>query len=302
MSNDAASELAALAALAAVFNLLRSGPATGQAFRAGLWIGLAMLVKSSTLPLLVVGLVATYLAWKRAAASEHVFLAMGGAMVGGFLLVWGWWGLRNTLLYGDPLAARAFQRIFGQDRATPEFFISRGLSGVQYYMLVGLQTAKSFWGVLGQANVFCPRVVYVLGAMWWAATAVLALCRGIASLAGRCGDKVRQTGRPGAREVQHQGSGRRPIRAEGRPISDPGPWVVLGSHLFLTLALFLRFNAVFYQAQARYFLPASCSIGVFLAWPWGGLNGWIGRVGLAWYLCLALAPPVLHALGLTTVS
>jgi hypothetical protein len=37
---------------------------------------------------------------------------------------------------------------------------------------------------------------------------------------------------------------------------------------WLMLAFFLRFNSVFYQAQARYFMPATAPIALYLARPW----------------------------------
>lgn len=264
VSNDALAELAGLGALVAMCALLDKVSVRG-ALVAGLGVGLAMLVKSSTLPLVVVGLVAVCVGAQRAGWSAKQ-CAMGMVVfLSGVLILWGPWGARNTLLYGDPLAARAFAEVFRQDRATPEFFLQRGLTGAQYYELVVLNTALSFWGVFGQANLWLPAWYYVLAGAWWAAGFGLVLAKAIA----------------------------RPQSESARAV-----WGVLVLHLVLTAALFLRFNAVFYQAQARYFLPASAGIGLVMAWPWV----WPRRlrltaVGLVVFLMLAVAAVGMYAAG-----
>jgi hypothetical protein len=309
VSNDVAAELASLAAVLALCRLVQQRPGLRQVFRAGLLVGLAMLVKSSTLPLIVVGLAAIYLAHASLMTGQSVstngkgigstepgdqtvkrgraksspaaqeargnswrtrMFASAGLFMLGLCLLWGPWAIRNTALYGDPLAAAAFERIFKQDRATPEFFLDRGLSGLQYYELVLWQTGLSFWGVFGQSNLWLPWPYYLFAGAWWAATLGLAGAKLIA-------------------------------RPDNSPHCHRPTCLVLALQLALTAAFFLRFNAVFYQAQARYFMPATAGIGLLLAWPWV----WPNRRKLAWagiglFVALALCAVLLFLEGMTS--
>lgn len=241
--NDPLVEVACLAALVVLAGVATRPPTARNAFLAGVAIGLAMLAKSSALPLVPVGLLGVYLGWKRTSEGEdggpeaRRLATCAGALLAGVLILWGPWAARNVVLYGDPFAAAAFERIFKQDRATPEFFLSRGFSGLQYFALVAYQTALSFWGVLGQANIFLPSGLYALGFVFWGLTLIVAL----SGLIWR-GD---------------------------RPPSEAAPiWAMLALLGALMLAFYLRFNTVFYQAQARYFMPATAVVAFYMARPW----------------------------------
>ncbi|MCX7597476.1 MAG: glycosyltransferase family 39 protein, partial [Armatimonadetes bacterium] len=256
-NNDALVELTCLLALVWLARVATQPSSPKDALVAGMLVAVAMLSKSSALPLVPVGLLAVYWSWRRTvgvsrpgetaeeadrtSTQETVDLralaTVAAAFLAGFLLFWGPWAVRNTVIYGDPFAAAAFKRIFSVDRATPEYFLSRGLSGAQYYALVLYQTALSFWGVLGQANIYLPSILYAIGFIYWGLTALA----GISGLVWR---------------------GDRPP-AEVAPI-----WSILAVHGALMLAFFLRFNADFFQAQARYFMPATAVIAFYMARPW----------------------------------
>jgi len=269
VSNDAACELASLVALFVACKLATSSLTVRRAALAGAAVGLAMLVKSSALPLIIVGLVAIYVAWRR--SEKTSVLHALGAFLGLFLLLWGPWAVRNTVLYGDPLAARAFEEIFKKDRATPEFFLSRGMTQGQYYMLVLFCTGLSFWGVFGQMNVWLPTWYYVVAGAWWAMTAGLIPAKAVIRLS----------------EERTQW-----------PV-----WALALLHIALVFALFLRFNSVFYQAQARYFLPASAGIGLALAWPWlWPRRPLLQLSGLALYLAIVLTCFGLYMTGYATLA
>ena len=152
------------------------------------------------------------------------------------LIICGWWLVRNQVLYGDPFALRVFQEVFGKDRPTPEYFLSRGFSAGTYAELVGVYTFRSFWGTFGQANIFLP------GSVYWICLAV-----SVWIVAGwiRRGWEGRRGGGPAA------GTGL-------------GRWILL-LQIALLAASFLRFNVTFFQAQARYLLPAATAIAIFMA-------------------------------------
>ena len=274
--NDPLVELACLIALVLLAKLVTGPLEPRAALGAGLAIGVAMLSKSSALPLVPVGLLAVYLSWKRGCLADGGAdwrrLGIGtGALLGGFLLLWGPWAVRNVVLYGDPFAAEVFRRIFGEDRATPEYFLSRGFSGTQYFALVLYQTALSFWGVLGQANVFLPSVLYTLGFVFWGATAIV----GLSGLIWR-GDRPSESARP--------------------------IWTLLALHGALMLAFFLRFNAEFYQAQARYFMPATAVIAFYMARPWARRDwpAWLRDLGMRlWILAIIPVTGYILYIGIT---
>jgi len=268
--NDPAAELTSLLALLALCRLTQTRAARRDVFVAGLLVGVAMLVKSSALPLVLAGLAAVYLSGRRARTPDRELLLAFAVFLAGVALLFGPWGVRNTVLYGDPLAAAAFERIFSQDRATPAYFLQRGFSGLQYYELVLWQTALSFWGVPGQANLWLPGGYYLLGGAWWAMAFGLAMAKLLA--------------RPA------------PLRPW------PGAaWAVIALHLVLLAAMFLRFNAVFYQAQARYFMPATAAIGLLLARPWTWpRRGELVAIGGGLFCLLAVAGVLMILGGLAT--
>jgi 4-amino-4-deoxy-L-arabinose transferase-like glycosyltransferase len=276
VSNDAAVELVGLAALLVLSRLAEVNLAPRRSFAAGLAVGIVLLIKSSALPLVIVGFLALYLSWLRGSAAEDDQPAASGmplaiaaaCFLAGLMLLWGPWAARNTLIYGDPLAASVFERIFTQDRAGPEYFLRLGLTGAQYYELVMYQTALSFLGVLGQANLYLPASYYWLGFIWVAAAVVLAAVKS--------------------------------LRRDPPLTVQSLPWALLALQLALAVALFFRFNVVFYQAQARYFMPATGPIALYFARPWLRRAGpaWLPWTAMAVYVLLALCPPLFYLLGL----
>ncbi len=277
VSNDAAVELAGIAALLVLAYVAENNLARRRSFVAGLAVGIVLLVKSSALPLVVVGGLALYLSYLRSADAETGQLAPGrpfgiavAAFALGLVLMWGPWAARNTLTYGDPLAASVFEQIFSKDRAGPDYFISRGLTGAQYYELVVYQTGLSFLGVLGQANLYLPAGYYVLGFLWIAGAVVLAAWKY--------------------------------LRRDPPLTEQTLPWALLVLQLAFTVALFFRFNAVFYQAQARYFMPSTGALALYFARPWLRRAGpaWLPWAALVIYVLLALCPPLFYLLGMTS--
>jgi hypothetical protein len=241
----------------------------GYSLRRVIWLGaslaLAVLAKSTSLALAPVVLFALVmrLGSREAAARDPraqrqllLSLAIVGAAVA---LLAGWWFIRNQALYGDPLAAQAFERLFSKDRATPAYFLERGVSGTAYYLMVVVNTALSFWGVYGQANVYNPGWYYLLGFGVWAAGLVGWIWR-LGGRAGRQAGQVRPVQK--ARDENVRGEKAHGKAAAPEPDWRGQAWVLAWVLLALVVAFFLRFNVAFYQAQARYLFAASGPIAL----------------------------------------
>lgn len=235
----------------------------------GVTLALALLTKSTTLTLVLAAFLAYVMRFgsrealdRDPAAQTKLLKALltGGACL---LVISGWWFVRNQVLYGDPLAARAFEELFSKDRATPAYFLSQGMSGLQYYLFVTFNTALSFWGVFGQANVYHPPAYYLLGGALWLVAIVGGLRgatnRPVAPTPEAPQGKGKKTPPPPAAEPE------RPWQRRAFALA----WIVL----IVVVAFFLRFNASFYQAQARYLFSASLPLALLLAQGWWNLGG-----------------------------
>jgi hypothetical protein len=211
--------------------------------------------------------------------AQRQFLLSVGVIGLGVAVLVGWWFVRTQVLYGDPLAARAFERLFSKDRATPAYFLDRlGMSGAAYFLMVAINTALSFWGVYGQANVYNPAWYYWLGlGIWVVALAGLGFGRG-GRRAGQARPLRTADGRP-LQTTAGRGRPRQTAPDHPEPAWQSRAWVLAWVLLALVVAFFLRFNVSFYQAQARYLLAASGPIAALTTlglsrvtrpgqWPW----------------------------------
>jgi hypothetical protein len=269
VSNDALFEPCAALVLALVLQAVSAGMERPLAAALGLSLALALLTKSSAL-LLVPGVVVALGFEPLARQRGWPHLLTNALLVSGpVVLLWGWWVARNLILYGEPLAMGAFQRLFLRDRATPEFFLSRGISWSGYWLLVAYQTWLSVWGVFGQATVYLPAGYYWLGNFVAGVGVVGLLVRGARWLRTR--------------------------PAIPQPLARC--WAVALLEVAFTLAAFLRFNCVFYQAQARYFAGVSVVGAAALAAGVYGLARHRDSLLPAVLLAAALAAMLLWALA-----
>ena len=300
VTNDGLAEALCLLTFLLCAVILEEGLTARRAAWLGLSWALALMSKSTALALAPVVLLAVVMAVsrgeqtdeKRAAATRRALTAL--AIIAAVVAVAaGWWFVRNQLIYGDPLAAAVFNRLFKVDRATPEYFFKLGLSGGAYFSLVVMNTALSFWGVYGQANVWSPAWYYLLGFLIW-----------LLMLAGLVRQRVRPV------EVGEESSESRPARSGskgGKPrLQEPPPaatpdwrrqmWTLAWILLVVVVVFFLRFNTEFYQAQARYLFTANGPIALLTVlglWDVGR-----GRTGM-WVVALALV--VLLSMSLWSV-
>lgn len=318
ITNDGMAELLSLLTFYFCIVILQQGLTTRRAAWLGLAFGLALMAKSSTMALGPVALLAVVMAgsqttWyerhpaararrdeqdapadSESAATRKTLLALL-AMAAVVLAVAGWWFVRNQILYGDPMAAEAFNRLFKVDRATPEYFLRLGLSGGAYFMLVVMNTALSFWGVYGQANVWSPAWYYWLGFGLWALALAglvrqkasaqeLTTVRGASSPEGLRERRSRQDAARTLEEKEASGEAGQSLRQI---------WILAWVLLVTVIVLFLRFNTEFYQAQARYLFVANAPIALLMIGGWWGLERrrwglWVVGAGLAVLLVMSV--------------
>ncbi|NDJ51608.1 MAG: hypothetical protein GYB68_00825 [Chloroflexi bacterium] len=111
-------------------------------------LGLGLLTKLSAWPLLPVSALAVTLLALRL-KSGRLFVIAGVILLGGVLLIGGWWIWRNVALYGDPTGLASMWAVWGER------------SGLN--VLAELRAfRRSFWINFGYGNVPAPDWVYVL--------------------------------------------------------------------------------------------------------------------------------------------
>ncbi|HIE51307.1 MAG TPA: hypothetical protein EYP85_06075 [Armatimonadetes bacterium] len=210
---------------------LRCGWSAPRSLATGATVGAALLTKANGVFLLPLVWVAIGLRASQEERPVRDFLRHAGLVTGVALLLGGWWFVRNLALYGDPLAQRVFNQRFLPTRVKPEDFLHAPpplrLTPAGYWRKVCRNIFCSFWGLYGHMNQPMAEWVYVLFGLWTAAAGA-----GLWLLWQEA-----RVGRSGFDLVQRQGL-----------------WV-LGLGLFGLFALLLRFNTVYYQAQARYLFP-----------------------------------------------
>lgn len=223
----------------------------GSASAVGLLSGLAMLTKTPALVALPLAAASWWLAPKEARRPAYLAAALGIALV----LVAPWW-VRNTQLYGDPLAAGAFERAF-----------------------VGSPAAKTFIDALGPAGYWLNMVA------WW-------VSRSIVGVFGYMDIFLLERRGSSASAVLYSAA----LFLLGLPLLGwlrrPGPGGIDRRAALLSLTLcvfvglfFLRFNSVYFQAQARYLFPALGGV----AWLWAaGIRRLVPSPAAAYGLSLTL--------------
>lgn len=171
--------------------------------------------------------------------------------------------MRNTSLYGDPLAQGAFKQAFGGS-AQKSMIIAgieasnvAGSPEVQYWLnWVGYWTARSFIGVFGYMDIWLNETSRALGS---ASNLVYKAVIAFHSI-GLVGFIVAL--RNGEQEFRRKA-------------------LILVGAIALTLIVFAGFNNTYFQAQARYLFPA---LGAFSA---AFAVGWLSIAKKQWLAVLS---------------
>ncbi len=192
----------------------------------GVLTGIAMLTKTTAAGLLPILLLAVLLK-----QVQKPSLAMIGACAALALVIVAPWWLRNQHLYGDPLAIKAFNAAFvGSPQAS--LFIDGYGAPVYWISWVAWWTARSFFGAFGYMDIWLnetglpasstPNTLYRL---LLAGSALVFMAWGYSRFSKKWADLS-------------------------------APQLLNEAFFVVVLLLFLKFNTQFFQAQARYILPA----------------------------------------------
>lgn len=209
---------------------IRDGWTTNLLLGLGMLTAATILTKTTGVALLPVLLIAAFL--RRPTVKQLAFV-----LIPVLLFVTPWW-IRNQNLYGDPLAVNAFNEAFTGSKQAKEFIDS---AGATTYWTEGVAswTSRSFVGVFGYMDIWLTDDSLPMGAggVYWLVQAVLA--------AGFLGWLYALS----------------KADAQDRRIH-----IVNAIFAAIVLLLFIRFNTQYFQAQARYLLPAIGPIACGVAW------------------------------------
>ncbi|MCC6402437.1 MAG: glycosyltransferase family 39 protein [Fimbriimonadaceae bacterium] len=218
--------------LALLVRLSRDGWSLRGTIALGTVAGLAFVTKTTAIALLPCLVAGWLLTTKGQRPGRYLALALGIALV----IAMPWW-VRNTVLYGDPLAQKAFREAFVGSPAASTFIESVGPVGY-WAQMVGWWTLRSVVGAFGYLDLF------MLETKGYAQSSEFYV-RILAILA-----------------VPFLGCFF-PPPAESPRISRPATYLSL-LLLGLVMGFFVLFNMTYFQGQGRYVYPAVAAI----AWLW----------------------------------
>lgn len=249
--------------LALASRAARDGWSLKQALFVGLLGGLALLTKTSAIALIP----AVFFAFLLRKEDKGWKLELKPLAIAAFamLVLIGPWWVRNQKLYGDPLAQKAFSQAFTNSAIPADLIVPSLLQTDQQYaekankiaganpQLQGREllrkvaeeeglppgavydysirwvfwwTFRSFIGVFGYMDIFLPSVLYAILGLGFLGILLMNI--------------------PNRRNAEI---------VEARPVR-----TMLTVFFVVVALLFIRFNMQYFQAQARYLLPAIASV------------------------------------------
>ncbi|HEX8552552.1 MAG TPA: glycosyltransferase family 39 protein [Abditibacteriaceae bacterium] len=242
----------------------------------GVAVGLAMLSKTSTLTVCLAALGwLVHSSWKSPVEIDRtlrrtIFLRNAAIALTVASLICGPWLVRNTALYGDPLAVRIFDEAFRNSSPRPSAFFAGGIDFLTYIRALFLVMFCTAWGIFGGPNT-ALEVLNLFGTRGprpeaFGALPFLLVCGG-ATLAALLG----------LRRVAWDELNSSHKRA--------WLWWLLG--LLAVVAAWANFNLIQFQGQARYLHPALLPLAAVLALGWREIfpmetaRGKTGTIGFA---------------------
>ncbi len=245
VNNDAMLELYCSTTLLILIFMLFSGVTIRRACWLGSAIGAAILTKSTGVLLLPVMVAAFLLMWRNGEQPRKLFVAASCATA--FMLaIDGWWFLRNTRLYGQPLPIAAFRQAFEGTALAANLAARWGWGG--YWRHLFQWTFQSFWAVFGSvwtathdgAPLFLESHIYLL-------MGILCGCAGVGLI------RIHFRNRQDYTRLQQSAFG------------------LLFLMVGLVAIAFVGFTSHYFQAQGRYLFPAMLPLCILMATGWKGL-------------------------------
>jgi 4-amino-4-deoxy-L-arabinose transferase-like glycosyltransferase len=242
VNNDALLELLCCVVLLLLLTAFRSGLNVWRATWIGVCIGLALLTKVTGLLLLPTALFAFGLMRMHGETPKTLWRGVA-AMLAGFVVVGGWWFVRNRSLYGQFLPLEQFNAAFSGTAQAQILADAWGGWGA-YWQRSLRETFQSFWAVFGTPRDagngmprFLPDQIYLLFGL-----AALVVVGGMTRLHFR-------------------------RKTEFLAVQQHYLWTLF-AFLGLVAAAFLLFLSKYYQVQGRYLFPAMLPLSVIMALGW----------------------------------
>ncbi|MCS7223055.1 MAG: phospholipid carrier-dependent glycosyltransferase [Armatimonadetes bacterium] len=227
----------------------------------GLFAGLALLAKQSNIFLLPLAFLPALpmvprLAGLKKKKQESVNISPAIAFCVGVVVTFGlsagWWLVRNQHLYGDPLAIGAFLQGFEKSPG-PQYFLDRGFSWSQYWLLVAQVSWFTWLGIFGEPNAAMRGLARLSQGQEPTLPFVLIVCLlGLSLLLPIVLGAV-QSVRDSIAQLKN--------RQWSAAIALLLPLITVG----IVLAQFVAFNVRFFQGQARYWYPAHSAMAYLFA-------------------------------------
>lgn len=249
INNDALTTLVCVALFWRMGLLVNTGQNRREAIVVGMLLGVGLLTKSSVLALLPTLLLAYVLAVRAGRLTGRDAALNAAFALGLAVLVASPWLIRNTRLYGDPLALSIYTAT-GPNFTPRQIMELSGWTFTDYLRNVGVRSFATFWYFL-PPNLPFNRFAGNPGPL------LLVVLVAVGGLLGTLRFLTQNSGEPGQR------------RATGLYLAG----------IFLLTPFFARFVLTVFQAQGRYFLPALLPIALVTCLGWAALAGRSRTIG-----------------------